>query len=146
MVIIKTRLNIKVKVAPKPYVPTKEERQSHKASVFAVSGVRSSARPRALTESTSNSWRTRNMFLRSSLILRLQTTLLEMRTRKLRWWLRQVQYTAQFLKLWQGERVVRTIMSWRVFRKHLYIFCLFRVEMRREANNSWCGKFWIIQC
>ena len=50
-----THEQIKVKVHPKPFEPTKEERQSHEATVFPVPGVKSSLKPRALTENTPNS-------------------------------------------------------------------------------------------
>ena len=55
---------VKVKVPPKPYEPTKEERQSMRPHiVLSVPGVRSASRPRALTENPPNSWEMRNTFL-----------------------------------------------------------------------------------
>ena len=50
-----THEQIKVKVHPKPFEPTKEERQSHEATVFPLVGVKSASKPRALTENTPNS-------------------------------------------------------------------------------------------
>ena len=59
MVTIKTRFeHVKVKVPPKLYEPTKEERSPMKTDiVLFVHGVRSASRPRALTENTPNKWR-----------------------------------------------------------------------------------------
>ena len=55
---------IKVKVPPKPYEPTKEERQSHEATHCPFRAcVKSASKPRALTENTPNSWEMRNTFL-----------------------------------------------------------------------------------
>ena len=48
---------VKVKVPPKPYEPTKEERQSTKPhSVLFIPRVMFASRPRAQTEDTRNRW------------------------------------------------------------------------------------------
>ena len=53
--------HVKVKVLPKLYEPTKEERQSHEATHCPfMHGVRSSVKPRVLTE---NKWRIQSTFL-----------------------------------------------------------------------------------
>ena len=65
MVTIKTRFeHVKVKVLPKLYKHTKEERGPMKTHiVFFVHAVRSASRPMALMENRPNKWRIRSTIL-----------------------------------------------------------------------------------
>ena len=100
----KTFEHVKVKVAPKPYEPTKEERQLHEATHCPFRAwCEICVKAKSLTQNTPDKWVIRSTFF----VIEFEYVFAKDTPGG---WLRQTQVMDRFLLLWQGERVDRTIM------------------------------------
>ena len=106
-----THEQIKVKVPPKPYEPTKEERQSHEATqcpfrAWCEVCVKAKSPDGKHTKQLGNAEHIPVIEVEYA----FATNTLVIPTGKFRWWLRQIQFMGQISPLWHGDRVDRMIM------------------------------------